>query len=256
MIALSKPIVFLDLETTGVNIATDRITEVAAILCDENLKEIKRFHSLVNPGKLIPKEVEDLTGITNDRVKDAPPFSEIASALYRFLDGHDIGGFGCINFDVPLLWEEFHRATIDWDLTDVSVIDAGNIFKKKEERTLSAAVRFYLGHDHEGAHSAMADTEATLGVFVEQAKRYQLASDSKELAQLSAFDRRVDLSGKIILNDSGTPVYGFGKVRGVPVAQDHGFAWWMLGKDFPAQTKAVIRRLIGIPKPNDKEAPF
>lgn len=244
---LKKPIVFFDIESTGVDVAKDRIVSLymRKDLCSiGGVRQV--WKHLINPGILIPPEATKVHGITDEMVKDCPTFKDVAAEFYNFLIGADIAGFNLINFDVPMLWEEFNRAGIDWSLAGVHIVDAGNIFKKKEERTLSAAMKFYCGKDHDQAHDASGDVEATSEVLSAQLGRYADLGqmDIKALAEFSAFDKRIDLAGKIVRNESGVPVYSFGKSKGTPVMDNQGFAHWMLGQDFSSQTKTVVRSIL------------
>lgn len=235
-----KPLLTLDLETTGTNVATDRIISLA--LTDDFDGTEWRF----NPGIPIPPEVEVLTGIKNEDVAHRPAFKQKAAEIHTAVKDVDLLGFNLLNFDIPILWEEFYRAGIEWDLSKTLVIDSGNIFKKKEERSLSAGVRFYCNREHTGAHGAMQDCIATQDVFRAQLQRYPDlgAMDRAKLAEFSRFDDRLTLDGKIVKGPDGAPIYNFGKNKGVKVAADLSFAYWILGRDFPAQTKQVLRKLV------------
>lgn len=243
-----KPIIFFDTETTGVDIVNDRIISICAIKVSDldTLREIARLGRFMNPGIPIPASATEVHGITNEAVKDSPKFTQNAEELFRFFSGCDLAGFNLTNFDVPLLWEEFYRAGITWDLTGVNIIDVGTIFKKKEPRTLSTAVMHYCERNHDGAHDAMADTQATMDVFAAQMFRYQDVGNMnvEELHKFSVREPRLDLAGKIIIDKDGDPVYAFGKSKGVKLKHDPGFANWMLAKDFPSQTKIVIKKYL------------
>lgn len=235
-----KPLLFFDLETTGTDVAKDRIVSIA----------IKYGHEtegrtwLVNPGIPIPPTATECHGIADEMVKDAPIFSLYAKEIHRAMAGCDLCGFNLIHFDVPLLWEEFNRAGIQWDLTGVNIIDAGNIFKKFEERTLTAAMKFYCGLEHGKAHDALGDVLATELVLTAQLDRYNLQFESREdLAKLSRFDDRVDLAGHFHRKD-GAIVFGFGKKKGQPVLSDLSYLDWMMRSDFPSQTKQVIKEMM------------
>lgn len=241
-----KPIVFFDIEATGVDPAKDRIVQIAA-------KEFfdggsANFFRNVNPCMPIPKEASDIHGITDEMAAGYPAFNEFAKELHEFMLGFDLGGFNLLNFDVPLLWEEFFRCGIRWDLAGVNIVDVGNIFKKMEERTLSAAVKFYIGEEPEGAHNADVDAFNTWRVFNAQLMRYKDLKQLgiEELAKFSRFDERADLAGKIVYNAAGVPCYNIGKAKGTPVLDDTGFGMWMLNKDFTQNTKEVLRGILGI----------
>lgn len=245
---MSRPIVFFDLETTGTDVAKDRIVSLAF----EKYNKLgdfltEQYYQIFNPGILMSDEVVACHGITNEEAQGHLPFRDSAKGVYDAIQGCDLCGYNLLNFDVPMLWEEFHRAGITWDLTGVRIIDAGNIFKKKEERKLSAAVKFYCaGKEHLYAHNAAGDTSATVAVLEGQLKRYDdLAKMSiGELAEFSRFDDRVDLAGKIVRDKDGDPSYAIGKSKGKKVKDDLGFGYWMLDKDFSAQTKLVLEKII------------
>lgn len=238
---------YLDLETTGLQIGTDRIISIAAV-CSEGRTPL---YELVNPERTIPPEVEELTGIMTVSALDAPTFGAIARRVAEYLEGRTLVGFNINNFDLPMLAEEMYRAEIplsDFNWESFTVIDCGAIFKKKEERTLKAAVQFYCGVDFEGAHDALHDAVATAQVYRGQLATYpDLAKmDAKELAEFSVFgDKRADPAGKLIWKD-GQVVYNFGKCKGVPILDDVGFGQWMLGRDFPETTKRVLRKAFGL----------
>lgn len=243
-----KPLLALDIETTGLNITQDHIIQVGLYSPFEVEREW-----LIQPPVPIPPEIEELTGITNDRVKDCPQFGQVADEIHESLAGKsmmpaDLLVFNGYSFDVPFLYEEFARAGIEWDLTGVEVIDVGNIFKRKEERTLSAAVKFYCGREHVGAHGALSDCEATFDVASRMALTYPdlntFMSNRGALAHYSRYDEdRLSFDGKIIQKD-GEAYYNFGKCKGVRVKDDPGYGEWMLRGDFPAQTKNAVRKAL------------
>ncbi len=243
---LKRPIVFFDIESTGTDVATDRIISIALIKQDEH-NQRTTMEVLVNPGVPIKPEASATNGFTDEKVRNLEPFKVCAAKVQAFVAGCDIGGYNLRNFDVPLLWEEFHRCGINWELAGVAIVDVANIFRKKEERTLTAAVKFYLGREMENAHDAMADIEATADVLVGQMIHYRDLDklDMQELAAYSAMDDRVDLAGKIVKDASGEAVYNFGKDKGKSVRVNPGFGRWMLDKDFSENTKQVVRKLIG-----------
>jgi DNA polymerase-3 subunit epsilon len=236
----------VDVETSGVDVALDRIISLAMGWKDDG--EVERRHWLFDPGVPIPEQASEVHGIRDRDVEGKPTFGEKATEILREMDGCDLLGFNLINFDIPIMWEEFYRAGLEWDLSGVRVIDASVIFRKKEERTLSAAVKFYCGREHGEAHDAMGDVEATLDVFEEQCARYPdiRLMEPDEVAAYSKFDDRVDLAGKLVRDAQGRVCYAIGKAKGVPVIDDRGFGYWMLDKDFAQQTKAVLRRLLNI----------
>lgn len=250
---IMRPIAYLDLETTGTNIATDAIVSVGihtdSPIPNEEFGPTTDFYWLVKPWKPIPPEVEELIGVTNATVENLPSFPTVAVYVHDILSICDLYGFNLRAFDVPLLWEEFYRCGIEWDLSNTLIIDAGCIFKIREERTLSAAMQFYCGKSHDGAHNALDDCKATREVLEAQLKRYADLGkmDRAALAKASEFDgpKRLSYDGKICIGPDGDAIYTFGqKTKGVKVKDDVGFARWILGKDFPEQTKMVIRKLL------------
>ena len=242
---LARPLACFDIESTGTNTATDRIIELA-ILRIEPGGGRKEFCSRFNPGRPIPAEASAVHGLSDADVANAPRFEEKIEEFWPLIFDADLAGFNLINFDVPILWEEMFRAGHEWDLRGIQILDAGNIFKKKEERSLSAAVQFYCDREHSDAHSAMADVQATYDVLLAQLDRYpDLGKMSvQDLGQFCRFDDRVDLAGKIHRDKEGQPIYAIGKSKGVRVVDDLSFAYWMLTKDFPAETKLQLQRII------------
>lgn len=245
---LERPLVFIDIEGTGPDPAKDRIVSLSTIVIGPNNDTTAYAGGtwMFNPGIKMSDEVIAIHGISNATAELETPFAESALAFSERLSGVDFAGFNLLNYDVPILWEEFHRAGITWDLAGVRIIDVGNIFKKKEERTLSAAVKFYFGREHTGAHSSSGDAMATAEVMAAQLSRYPELSEMsiEELSEYSQFGKRFDLAGKIIVDAEGFPVYNIGKSKGVRVKDDQSFGWWMLGKDFSEQTKIVLREYL------------
>jgi DNA polymerase-3 subunit epsilon len=242
---IERPIAFLDIEGTGTDVAKDRIVSMHVARIDPS-GVVEAENWMFNPGVQMSAEVIAIHGITNEQVAGCLPFRDHAKGIHNFIKGCDLGGFNLLNYDVPLLWEEFHRAGIKWNTRGVAIIDVGNIFKKKEERTLSAAVKFYCGRQHTGAHGAEADVEATIDVLDAQLGRYQdlTGMSVEELARFSQFEDRIDLAGKIIRNADGVPVFNFGQHKGTRVMDNKSYAQWMLSKDFSENTKEAIRSLI------------
>jgi DNA polymerase-3 subunit epsilon len=237
-----RPLCVFDCEGTGLDIAKDRIVTLAATRFGEMTS---RHFFKCNPGITMSDEVIAIHGITNEVCATWEPFEFYAQSLFQLINGCDLLGYNLLNYDVPLLFEEFNRCGIEWSLDGVRIIDAGNVFKMKEERTLSAAVRFYCDREHDGAHSADADVAATLDVLNAQLTRYPdlSAMSIDELATFSKFDDRIDLAGKIVKGKDGRPTYNIGKARGVAVEDDPGFGQWMINRDFSANTKMVLRKI-------------
>jgi DNA polymerase-3 subunit epsilon len=244
----TRPLVFIDTETTGTNTATDRVVSLAIVRIEVDGSN-STYDWVFNPERPIPPEATKIHGITDAMVSASPSFGQRAIDILGHLKGCDLAGFCCRDFDIPLLWEEFYRSGIAWDLQGVHVIDAGVIFKKKEERTLSAALKFYCNRDHTKAHGALADAQATADVFERQMLNYTDlgAMPIEDLATFCAGDeQRIDLAGKIVRGKDGRPAYAIGKAKGVAVVDDRGFGQWMLRNDFGEQTKMVLRALLKV----------
>lgn len=241
----SKPIVFFDLETTGVSVANDRIVQIAVIKKNANA-EVEEKCVLINPLISIPKDASDIHGITNEMVKDKPTFKSISKSLYEFIDGCDFGGYNILGFDVPLLVEEFIRAGIEVDFSDVNYIDVMNIYKKLYPRNLSACYKHYTSKELENSHDAMVDTKATLEIYENMLlKEKEVLPDSfKELCKFSMYSPNiVDFAGKFVRNEANIICYNFGKNKGNPVSKDLGLLDWMIQKDFTKDTKNWAIRL-------------
>jgi DNA polymerase III subunit epsilon len=244
---LKKPIVFFDIESTGINVAHDRIIEIALLkVHPDGTKENRRY--LVNPCVPIPPETTEIHGISDDDVKDKPSFKMIAKELSKFIEGCDLGGFNSNKFDIPLLAEEFLRADIDIDLKRHKAIDVQVIFHKMEQRTLSAAYQFYCNKELVDAHTAEADTLATFEILDAQIAKYkELSGNVSELSEFSSHKRNVDFAGRIVLNEDDLPVFNFGKYNGELVKEvlkkDPNYFAWMMNGDFPLYTKKVLTRI-------------
>jgi len=241
---LKNPIIFFDLETTGINVASDRIVEISYLRVDLNGNESSRTLR-VNPGRPIPQEASNIHGISDDDVKDSPGFNEVGKTIARDFEGCDLAGYNSVKFDIPLLAEEFLRSGIEIDLMRRKFVDVQIIFMKMEQRTLAAASKFFLGKELKDAHSAEADTMATYEILQAQLDRYSnLENDIGMLAEFSAHNRNVDFAGRIIYNDEDVEVFNFGKHKGKPVADvlanDPGYYGWMMKGDFPLYTKKVL----------------
>ena len=246
-LALKNPIIFFDLETTGTNILRDRIVEISYIKVMPSGNETERTLR-INPGMPIPAEATAIHHITDDDVKNAPPFKQVAQELANVFLGCDIAGFNSNRFDVPMLMEEFLRAGGNIDLSRRKFVDVQTIFHKMEQRTLIAAYKFYCGKDLTEAHSANADTRATYEVLKAQLDHYpSLKNDIAFLSDFSSQNKNVDLMGRIIYNEAGKEVFNFGKYKGQLVEdvfrRDIGYYSWMMQGEFPANTKQVITNI-------------
>ena len=245
---LQRPIVFFDLETTGVQITRDRIVEISILkISPDGERETKTRR--INPEMPIPAEASAVHGITDADVADCPTFAQVARSLYTWLEGCDIAGFNSNRFDVPMLVEEFLRAGVAVDFDDRHFVDVQTIFHKMERRTLEAAYKFYCGKTLENAHSAEADTLATFEVLEAQLDRYpeDLKNDIPALAEFSTHGRRVDFAGSLAYNDKDEIIINFGKYKGVPVTEvfrkDSGYYNWVMGAQSPLETKRWFSRL-------------
>ncbi|MCQ2074853.1 MAG: 3'-5' exonuclease [Bacteroidaceae bacterium] len=244
---LTTPIVFFDLETTGVNVSHDRIVEICYLKVWPNGNETARTMR-INPEMHIPEAATAVHGIHDDDVADCPTFKMVAKEVAKDFEGCDIAGFNSNRFDVPLLAEEFLRAGVDIDLTRHKLIDVQVIYHKFEQRTLSAAYRFYCGKNLEDAHSAEGDTRATYEVLQAQLDKYpELQNDMGFLSEFSSFTNNVDFAGRIIYNSNRIEVFNFGKYKDQPVVQvlqrDPSYYRWMMDGDFPLNTKQVLTRI-------------
>ncbi len=256
---LKIPLCFFDLETTGVNISNDRIIEIAVIKVMPNGESTRKVNR-VNPTIPILPESTAIHGISNEDVKDKPTFKEVAKDYAKFFEGADLAGFNILKFDVPMLVEEFLRAGVEFDYSRKKIIDAQRIFHLMEKRTLSAAFNFYCRQEMVDAHSAEADTQATLDVLYAQIARYEnqdvtdglgkkigvIQNDMEVLSKLTA-SNLVDLAGRMVRNEKGEPVFNFGKHKNKPVLQvfkeEPSYYDWMMNGEFPLDTK---RRLTEI----------
>ena len=243
---LKKPIVFFDLETTGLQIAKDRIIELAILKIFPNgKKESKKW--LINPTIPIPKETTKIHGITDAKVADKPTFTDIANEINQIIHNCDLAGYNSNKFDIPLLAEEFLRNDIHFNMNNRKAIDIQNIFHKMEERTLVAAYKFYCNKKLENAHSAESDTNATHEILLAQLKRYdELNNDIDFLAKFSEINgKRVDLAGFIRFNEKGEEILSFGKYRNITLKkiwnENPGYFSWFNQADFPLYTKNIMK---------------
>jgi len=246
-INLLKPIIFFDLETTGIQISSDRIVEISILKIHPNgTKESKTW--LVNPTIPIPKEAAEIHGITDEKVLHEPTFTELAPIINEYFKNSDLAGYNSNRFDIPLIAEEFLRAGIDFNMDNRSAVDIQNIFHKMEQRTLVAAYKFYCDKNLENAHSAEADVMATYEVLCAQLNRYQeeLKNDINFLADFSTRGNKpVDMAGFIVNNNKGIPSFSFGKYKGKTLKEVYnenpGYFSWISNADFPLYTKKVLK---------------
>lgn len=245
---LKRPIIFFDLETTGLDIAKDRIVELCYIRVEPNGNEEARSMR-INPEMHIPEVASSVHGITDDDVKDCPTFANVAPQLAATFEGCDLAGFNSNRFDLPLLAEEFMKAGVNIDLSHVQAIDVQNIYHKLEKRTLAAAYKFYCGRDLENAHSALADTQATYEVLQAQLDHYpnDLQNDVDFLAEFSRMNRNIDFAGRFVYDESGKELINFGKYKGKAIkdvlSRDPGYYSWIMQGDFTLNTKQVLTKL-------------
>lgn len=244
---LKNPIVFFDLETTGTNINSDRIVEICYLKVHPNGNEETKTLR-INPEMPIPAESSAIHGIYDEDIVDCPTFKEVAKTIARDIEGCDLAGFNSNRFDIPVLAEEFLRAGVDIDMSKRKFVDVQVIFHKMEQRTLSAAYKFYCGKNLDDAHSAEADTRATYEVLMGQLDRYpELENDIAFLAEFSSFNKNVDFAGRMIYDENGVEIFNFGKYKGESVSEilkkDLGYFSWMLNSDFTLNTKAELTRI-------------
>lgn len=244
---LNRPLVFFDLETTGVNIGTDRIVEISILKVHPNGNK-ESYTWLVNPEIEIPAEAIAVHGITNEKVVTEPTFKELATKVSDLIADCDLAGFNSNRFDIPLLAEELMRAGIDFDMDNRKAVDVQVIYHKKEKRNLSAGYQFYCGKELEGAHSAEADTLATYEILNAQVEKYEdLESTVDALSEYSSHSKRADFAGFILFNDNKQEIFSFGKYKGRLVEdvlkENPGYNSWIQNADFPLYTKKVLQKI-------------
>lgn len=244
---LIRPVVFFDLETTGTSVTSDRIVEISYLKVFPDGKEVSRTLR-VNPEMPIPTSATEVHHITDEDVRDCPTFRQIAQNIANIFEGSDIAGFNSNRFDVPMLAEEFLRAGVNIDFSRHHFIDVQVIYHKLEQRTLSAAYKFYCGKNLEDAHSAEGDTRATYEVLKAQLDRYDtLQNDMDWLSDYTSFTHNVDFSGHFIYNDKGEEIVNFGKYKGRSLVEvikrDPSYYDWIMKSDFPLNTKQVLTKI-------------
>lgn len=245
---LKNPLVFFDLETTGTNINSDRIVEISYLKIYPNGKEESKTMR-INPEMHIPESSTAIHGIHDEDVANCPRFKEVAASIARDIEGCDLAGFNSNRFDIPVLAEEFLRAGVDIDMSKRKFIDVQVIYHKLEQRTLSAAYKFYCNKNLEDAHTAEADTRATYEVLKAQLDRYpeDLQNDMAFLSNYSSFNRNVDFAGRMVYDENGVELFNFGKYKGMPVAEilrkDPGYYSWILQGDFTLNTKQMLTKI-------------
>lgn len=245
---LLRPLAFFDLETTGLNISKDRIIEIAVLKVHPDQTE-ERYVKRVNPGMAIPPDSTAIHGITDADVKDAPKFSDIAHEIKNFIGNADLAGYNSNKFDIPFLLEEFLRIGIELEMDDRKFIDVQTIFHKMEQRTLSAAYKFYCHQEMQNAHSAEADIVATFEILKAQLEKYnELKNDILFLSEFTQTDknRKIDFVGRLALNDKKEIMYNFGKHAGKTIQEvyqlEPGYHRWILDNEFPLYTKAIVKK--------------
>ena len=241
---LNRPICFFDLETTGINITLDKIVEISILKVFPNGNDKKKTW-LVNPEIPISPQATAIHGITDEKVSDKPTFKSIAKDIYSWIKDSDLGGFNSNRFDIPILAEELLRSGIDFDMKNRQSVDVQTIFHKMEQRTLTAAYKFYCNKDLKNAHSAEADTLATYEVLKSQLDKYSsLENDTKFLAEFSTRQKFADFAGFIRYDSVGDECFSFGKHKGKKVrnvlVDEPGYYGWLLDADFPLYTKKVL----------------
>jgi DNA polymerase-3 subunit epsilon len=243
---LDRPLAFIDLETTGVSVGTDRIVEIAIIKLNPDGSKTSRLHR-VNPEMQISAESVSIHGIRNEDVASEPTFKELAPGLFKYLFDCDLAGYNSNKFDIPMLVEEFYRAGIEFDFQHRKMVDVQNIFHKMEQRTLVAAYKFYLNKDLTEAHSAMADTEATYEILEAQLERYQsdLEPNTEFLESFSRYHHTADIMGRVVFDEHGRECINFGKFKGKALEDvyeaEPGYYGWLMHGDFPLSTKKVFK---------------
>jgi len=244
---LTKPIAFIDLETTGINISTERIVEIAIVkISPDGTQLVKR--KLINPQMPIPKASSDIHGITDEMVKDAPTFKQAANEIKQFIDNCDLAGYNSNRFDIPMLIEEFLRSGLEFTLDGKKLLDVQKVFHMMEQRTLGAAYKFYCNKSLENAHSAEVDATATWEVLEAQVERYpQIGTTVESIVKFTGEDDIVDFARRFV-KENGIEIFNFGKHKGKPVTQvlkeEPQYYDWMMKGDFPMNTKQKLTEIL------------
>ncbi len=247
MLQLHRAVAFIDLETTGLNLSSDRIIEIAIIkIMPDNTRVVKR--KILNPEMPIPLKSSEIHGITDEMVKDAPTFKQVANEIKQFLENCELGGYNSNRFDIPLLMEEFLRAEIDVDLSNRKMIDVQHIFYTMEPRTLSAAYKFYCEKELMNAHSAEVDIEATIEVFLAQVEKYkQLGNTVESILSVIGEEKVIDYARRFIYDEKGIEVFNFGKYKGKSIIEtlknEPQYYDWIMRGDFPLHTKKKLTEI-------------
>jgi DNA polymerase-3 subunit epsilon len=247
MLQLKKPLAFIDIEATGSNVSVDRIVEIAIIktLPDGN-RTVKR--KIINPQMPIPAAITDIHGITDEMVKDAPVFKQVAQEIKQSLDGCDLACYNAYRLDIPMLIEEFLRAEVEFDMKNRKVVDVQKIFHQMEQRTLSAAYKFYCQKNLDGAHGAEVDAAATAEILYAQLERYpQLGNNIDSILKVVGDDSIIDFARRFVYDDKGVEVFNFGKHKGRPVSDvlkaEPQYYDWMMKGEFPMNTKQKLTEI-------------
>lgn len=245
---LSRPLAFFDLETTGLNISKDKIIEIAILKVYSDQRE-ERYVKRINPGIPISAESQAIHGISDADVKDCPTFDKLAAEIKTFIGDADLAGYNSNKFDIPFLLEEFLRIGIELEMENRKFVDVQTIFHKMEQRTLSAAYKFYCQKEMVNAHSAEADIQATYDVLKAQLDKYpDLKNDVTYLSDFTQTDksRKIDFVGRLALNERQEVVYNFGKHAGKTIREvyqvEPGYHRWILDNEFPLYTKSIVKR--------------
>lgn len=241
-----QPLIIFDLETTGTDIVLDKIVQFAAIKVNPKtwveIEEAKNI--LINPGRPIPAEATEIHGIKDEDVAGRAPFKSYSKSMHSWLTGCDFGGYNIIQFDIPFLAEEFATCGLSWPQRGAKYYDGLHVFREKEKRDLTGAMRFYCNESHQEAHDALADVRAAARVISEQMFRYEDIQTPEQYSQFCENPNALDLAGKLELNKAGVAVYAFGKDKGKGIKENPGFGYWMLKQKFPTNTVNILKSIM------------